>query len=529
MANTISATGQFKKELGWFSLLTMSLGTVIGSGWLLLPSVVASHAGPASVISWIIAGVIMLVIGLVYAELGAAWPAAGAVALYPRLSHGSFTGHIAGWAAFISYVIIPPAEAVAVTRYLAPYVPSLTTPSQHLTAIGSVVACGILALLGLLNYVGIKYLAIFQNWVTTLKYIPIVLFVGGAGAVAFNANNFHAYGGFAPYGASGMLLGTAGTVFAYLGFRQALDFGAEARNPGRDLPIALLGTILAAVLTYVLIAVVFVGSVQWSGLAAHGVVAGDWHTLSKLPAPLYNVLIAAGLGTIAFLVFIDGIVSPNGPNATNVGTVPRVLYTMAENRTMSPIFLRLSPTRGTPGWGLFICFLVEVGFVLITEGGFGELAAAISVAFMVAYAMGPVAFGGLRAIAPHVHRPFRLPLGAVLSPLSFVLASLLLYWSQWPQTGEILGILFVGVLIYIGYAIAGRIDMKTVRYGAWLIAYLLIMALLSYLGSSHFGGINVITFGWDIIVVAAVSLALYYWGVHQSLQFHRDTDAQGVV
>jgi amino acid transporter len=137
--------GAFRQELGWFSLLSMSLGTVIGSGWLILPAAVAAKAGPASVVAWIFGGLVVLVIALVYAELGAAWPAAGAVALYPRLSHGAFTGHLAGWAAFISYAIIPPAEAVAVTRYAGTFIPSLVTGHQDLHGVGLAIATGILA------------------------------------------------------------------------------------------------------------------------------------------------------------------------------------------------------------------------------------------------------------------------------------------------------------------------------------------------------------------------------------------------
>jgi amino acid transporter len=521
-AATPKSAGGFKKELGWFSLLAMSLGTVIGSGWLLLPSVVASNAGPASLISWVIAGVIMLIVCMVYAELGAAWPAAGAVALYPRLSHGSFTGHIAGWAAFVSYVIIPSAEAVAVTRYAAAYVPEFTDASQHLTGVGMLFAIAILAALGLLNYVGVKYLAIFQNWMTSLKYAPILLFVVGGAFLLFKPENFSAFGGFAPYGVSGVFLGTSSTVFAYVGFRQALDFGAEAKNPGRDIPIALFGTIILAMITYFLIALVFVGGIDWSHLSQFGVTTGDWHSLSRLPAPLYNILIAGGLGVIGFLIFLDGIVSPNGPNATNIGSVPRVLYTMAENNSMPSIFLQMNERLGTPGWGLFICFLIEVGFLLLSGGGYGALISSINVSFMVAYAMGPVANGGLRIIAPDTKRPYRVPLDPVVNPLAFVLASLLLFWSRWPLTGETLGVLFVGVLIYIGYGVAGRVDLKTIRYGLWLITYLLVMALLSFLGDRHFGGIGVLPFGWDLLAVVVVCLMLYYWGVRQSVDFDRD-------
>jgi amino acid transporter len=516
-----AASAGFRRDLGWFSLLTMSLGTVIGSGWLILPAVVASQAGPVGILSWVFAGLCMLVIALVYAELGAAWPAAGAVALYPRLSHGSFTGHLAGWAAFVSYAIIPPAEAVAVTRYAGTFVPGLLTPARTLSVPGLIVAIVILALIGALNLVGVRYLAIFQNWVTCLKYIPIALFLVAVGGFAFHPGNFTDYGGFAPAGAPGFLLGTSATLFAYLGFRQALDFGAEARNPGRDLPLAVALTVIIATVTYLLIAIVFTGGIDWGALAGHGVRTGDWSTLAKLPAPLYDLVAAAGLGFVAALIFADGILSPNGPNATNVGTVPRVAYTMAENGTMPAIFLRLHPRYGTPAWGLLLCFVVEVFFLVITVGGYGELISAISVAFMVAYALGPVAFGVLRITAGTVERPFRLWAGSVWSPVAFVLASMLLYWSKWPLTGETLGVLFCGVILYGGYVLAGRAPAASVRYGAWMIVYLVAMAALSYLGAVRFGGTGLIPFGWDMVAVAAVAVAIYCWGVRQGLAYAR--------
>lgn len=513
-------SGEFQKELSWFSLLTMSLGTVIGSGWLILPAVVAARAGPASILAWIFGGLIVMAVALVYAELGAAWPAAGAVALYPRLSHGSFTGHLAGWAAFISYAIIPPAEAVAVTRYAGSFFPALTAPGESLSTLGLAVATAILAIIGFLNYVGVRYLGIFQNWVTILKYIPIILFIGGAAIFAFHVKNLTGFGGFAPFGGSGIMLGIAGTVFAYLGFRQALDFGAEARNPGRDLPLAVILTVVIATVTYAFIAMVFVGAINWTALSHYGVRLGDWASLAQLPAPIYNLTVAAGLGIIGWLIFVDGIVSPNGPNATNCGSVPRVAYTMAESGSMPRFFLHLDPRYGTPGRGLFACFLLEVFFLVLTTGGYSALVSAINVAFMVGYAIGPVSFGVLRVTQANHPRPFRLAGGNLLAPLAFVLSSLLLYWSQWPFTGETLAVLLVGVLIYLAYMWRGSVDRATLGFGSWLVVYLIAMAVLSYLGSKNFGGINVLRDGWDMAAVSLVSLAIYYWGIRQGVAFH---------
>jgi len=517
--------GEFRRDLGLYSMLAMSLGTVIGSGWLLLPGVVAARAGPASVLAWVLGGVVVLTVALVFAELGAAWPAPGAVAKYPYLSHGRFAGHMAGWGAFVAYAIIPPTEAVAVVRYASTLYPSLGAEG-NVSTLGLLVAVVLLALIGLLNYFGVKYLALFESYVTALKYVPIAVFVVVVGALAFHPENFVRFGGFAPNGASGLLLGTSLTVFAYLGFRQALDFGAEARNPGRDLPLAIVGTVLVAMLTYALVSLVFVGAIDWSALAGEGVVAGQWGTLANLSAPVYSIAAGTGLGLVALLLLADGIVSPNGPNATNVGAVPRVAYSMAEDGTMPTFFHRLHPRYGTPGVGLLVSFFIEVFFLLVTNAGYSQLIAAVNVGFVVSYAIGPVAMGALRTSAPHVDRPFRLPAGRVVAPLAFVLSSLLLFWESWPLTGEMLAVMLAGTVIYAWYALRGRVSLESVRNGVWLVAYLVVMGALSYLGDVNFGGVGVLPFGWDMLVVAVVALGFYVWGVRRGTAYD-DVAASG--
>jgi len=192
---------------------------------------------------------------------------------------------------------------------------------------------------------------------------------------------------------------------------------------------------------------------------------------------------------------------------------------MAEDGTMPRLFLRLHPRYGTPGAGLLACFGVEVFFLFVTRAGYATLIAAVNVGFMVSYAIGPVSMGALRRTAPHVERPFRLPAGRVLAPLAFVIASLLLFWERWPLTGEMLGVLLAGVVVYAYYVRRGAVGTYSLGHGVWLVVYLLTMAVLSYLGDAHFGGIGVLPFGWDFLVVALAALGFYYWGVGRAVPY----------
>jgi len=186
---------------------------------------------------------------------------------------------------------------------------------------------------------------------------------------------------------------------------------------------------------------------------------------------------------------------------------------------MPQVFRRLHPRYGTPGQGLLVSFVVEVFFLLVTQAGYAELLSAVTIAFIVSYAIGPIAMSTLRETAPDVERPFRLPYARVVSPLAFCVSSLLLFWETWPLTGEMLGVLLVGVLVYAYYVERGRATLDSVKNGVWLVAYLVAMAALSFLGDANFGGVGVIPFGWDFLAVVLVSLGFYYWGTRRGVPY----------
>jgi amino acid transporter len=139
----------------------------------------------------------------------------------------------------------------------------------------------------------------------------------------------------------------------------------------------------------------------------------------------------------------------------------------------------------------------------------------ISVATLISYITGPVSVMTLRRTAPHFNRPFRLQGLPVLAPIAFMVASLILYWATWPLTGEVIFVMIVGLPLYF-YSLnrKGKQNLgKNLKAGIWMIVYLLYMGLISYLGSSKFGGHDVITYGVDMVVVALSSLVFYFWGV----------------
>jgi amino acid transporter len=191
-----------------------------------------------------------------------------------------------------------------------------------------------------------------------------------------------------------------------------------------------------------------------------------------------------------------------------------MIYGMERNGTMPRVLGRLHPVWGVPRPAMWFNLLVSYVFLFFFRG-WGTLAAVISVATIISYMTGPVSAMSLRRTAPELHRPFRLSGLPVLAALAFIFATELLYWAKWPLTGEIILLMVVALPVYFYYqARAGWRDFGRQLQGAWwLIAYLPVIALISWGGSDRFGGKGYLPYGWDLLVVAAVGFAFYLWGV----------------
>ncbi len=196
---------RFRRTIGPFGLLFAGIGSIIGSGWLFGPLYAAQIAGPAAVLSWIIGGLLMLIIAFTFAELGSAFPIAGGMVQYAQLSHGPLVSFMTGWMIWVSSIAVAPVETMGTIQYMSNYVPGLVTKVENqtvLTHIGIFFGAVIMLVLCLLNYQCAKFFSQSNSTITALKLIvPIttcVLFLG----LHFHSENFYMAesGGFAPYG-----------------------------------------------------------------------------------------------------------------------------------------------------------------------------------------------------------------------------------------------------------------------------------------------------------------------------------------
>jgi len=509
-----------RRDVGAFALMLTGLGSIIGSGWLFGAWHAAQLAGPGAIYAWLIGAAIITAIALTYSELGAMFPESGGMVRYGHYSHGSLVGFIAAWANWIAIVSVIPVEAEASVQYMASWpwawaqelFVHLPSGRGELTPPGLAIAAVLVVVYFLVNYWSVKLFAKTNTAITLFKLV-----VPAATAVALIFTEFHienfsvgAHGGPHVISLSAVLTAVAisGIVFSFNGFQSPVNLAGEAKNPGRSVPFGVLGSIALATVVYLLLQIAFLGAVDPAIIAEHG-----WAGLAY-SSPFAQLAIAVNLNWLALLLYADAFVSPSGTGITYTATTSRMIYGMERNGTLPKVLGRIHPQYGVPRPAMWFNLAVSFVFLFFFRG-WATLAAVISVATIISYLTGPVSVVSLRRTAPDLHRPFRLRGLSIIALIAFVFSAELLYWAKWPLTGEIILLVVVALPIYFYYqAKSGWHDFGRQLSGAWwLIAYLPVIALLSYLGSSQFGGHDYIPFGWDLAVVAVIGVIFYFWGV----------------
>jgi amino acid transporter len=500
--------------MGTFALTMTGIGSIIGSGWLFGAWRAAQIAGPAAIFSWIIGMVVILLIALSYCELGSMFPEAGGMVKYTQYSHGSFIGFLAGWSNWIAIVSVIPVEAIASVQYMSSWPWKWAQWTHHLVANGSLTLNGLLIASVLLliyffiNYWTVSVFAKTNSLITVFKIIIPGLTIGSLLFVGFHGGNFtHSYGtGTQDLASVFTAVATSGIIFAFNGFQSPINMAGEAKKPGRSIPIAVVGSVLIATVIYVLLQVAFIGSVDPS-LLVHG-----WQQLN-FNSPFADLAIALNLNWLVIVLYSDAFISPSGTAITYTATTARMIYGMQKNDYLPGVLGKIHPIYGVPRPAMVLNLAVAFLFLFLFRG-WGKLAEVISVATLISYITGPVTVMTLRRTGKLLYRPIKLKGLSIIAPCGFVFASLTLYWARWPLTGQVLLFIMIGLPIYFYYQVKAQWKgfRKNFLAGLWMVVYLLCMMCVSFLGSSKFGGINIIPYGWDMLVIAVLSLGFYVWG-----------------
>ncbi|MEU1627625.1 APC family permease [Streptomyces sp. NPDC020096] len=523
-----------RRDVGMIGLLWASVGSIIGSGWLYGAQKAVVVAGPAAVISWTIGAIAIVLLALVHAELGGLFPVAGGTARYPHYAFGGLAGMSFGWFSWLQAATVAPIEVEAMIGYAGhwSWAQGFLNKDQTLTVSGFIVAVILMAVFVAVNFLGVRLLAHTNSAATWWKVAVPLLAIFVLAVTHFHGGNFTSHG-FAPFGAKGVLgaISTSGIIFALLGFEQAIQISGESKNPKRDIPRATIGSVFIGAAIYLALQVVYIGALPGASFAK------GWANLNYagISGPFAGLATVIGLGWLAWVLYIDAIISPGGTGLIYATSTSRISYGLSKNGYAPQLFERTN-ARSVPWFGLIMAFVTGV-ICFLPFPSWQQLVSFISSASVLMYAGAPLAFGALRSRLPERERPYRLPGGNIISPLSFVIASLIIYWSGWDTLWRL------GVAIILGYVLLGSYALYANRKGLpnapllnwksaqWLPVYLIGLGVISWQGG--FGnGTGAIPLWWDIVIIAAFSLVIYYWARATALSgedIQRNIDSVTVV
>lgn len=509
---------RFKRSIGLYGLLFAGIGSVIGSGWLFGPLYAAQLAGPAAIISWIIGGLLMIIIALTFAELGSAFPVAGGMVQFAQFSHGPLVSFMTGWMLWISSVAVAPVETMAILQYAANYIPGLVTKIQNvhvLTYTGIIVAAGVMLIMCILNYYGARFFSHLNSTITVIKLIVPIATVIILIAIDFHLNNFNSSstGGFAPFGWHGILtaLPLGGVIYSFLGFNTILQLAEETKNPQRNIPLALIGSVIFCMILYALLQIAFVGALTPSMLLEGW---GKLHFAGD-SGPFAGILVGLGLAWFAIIIYGDAIISPFGTGFIYTTATARVSYGLSKIGFFPEFFQKLTK-KGVPLRGIALNYFVGL-LLFLPFPGWQSMVSFIISCFIVSYIIGPIALISLRKTHPEQPRPFRLPYATLCALLAFYICNLLIFWTGWHTVYRIMLALSIGFLFFVIYCYRERRDLwiKQWHNSWWIFPYLIGISVISYLGT--FGdGIGLIPFGIDFGVIAILTAFVFYLALNLS-------------
>jgi APA family basic amino acid/polyamine antiporter len=434
------AQGELKRSLGATNLVLLGIGCIIGTGiFVLTGRAAAQFAGPAIMISFIITGTLCALVALAYAELASAIPVSGSAYSYSYASLGELAAWIMGVLLVLEYGLAASTVAVGWSGYVASFMHDLglDLPAALRGAPGSAISdfttgaqvgvgvvnlpavIAIVAVTGLL-VLGVSESAFVNNIVVAIKVTVVVAFIA-IGAFFVNTDLWSPLvpaaqppveGGSmwsqigtalwavvtaqdtGQYGVAGIITAAATIFFAYIGFEAVSTAGAEARNPSRDMPIGILGSLLICTVLYILTSAVLVGIVPYTDL--------------NDPAPIAKAVNQIGLPWFAVLVKIGAIAGLSSVMLVLLYGQTRIFYTMSRDGLIPPVFSKVHPKYKTPWINTLLVGVLACGFAGFM--GLDQLANLTNVGTLLAFAIVCVTVVYLRYKRPNMSRPFKTPL-----------------------------------------------------------------------------------------------------------------------
>lgn len=428
-----------KRSLGAFELMMLGVGVIIGSGLFVITGVAAAeHAGPALILSFVLAGLACACAALCYGELASAIPASGSSYTFVYVGLGEVFGWFIGWCITLEYVVAMSAIAVGWSAYAANILDllGLDLPAKLLTdpfsgGVINIPAIFIVSLMAALQLKGTKASARLNNILVFVKLAVILIFVILI-AKSIDAENYEP---FMPFGWSGVFSGAAVVFFAFLGFDAIANSAEEVKNPQKDMPRGIIGSLVIATTLYIIVTLMLTGAIKYTEYAG-------------VAAPVAYALNEAGIRWGSALVSVGAIAGLTTGVLVLLGSESRLVYSMARDGLMPSSFSKVSDS-GVPRRAVVCVWIVGgliAGFVPIDS-----IAELCNIGTLWAFFMVSLTVMVLRKSQPELKRNFKTPLVPFIPVMSMVLCAFLA-----SQLDPVTWIVFVvwsccGMAVYFAY------------------------------------------------------------------------------
>jgi APA family basic amino acid/polyamine antiporter len=451
------ADHSLKRSLGVVNLTALGIGAIIGTGiFVLTGTVAAQNAGPAVVLSFVLAGIASVFAALCYSEFASLVPMAGSAYTYGYATLGELVAWIIGWDLILEYALSATTVAIGWSGYVVSFLADIGihVPAHFQAARGTVVTLAdgttttaifnlpavlIIAIVTTLLVIGIRESANVNNVIVFIKLAVVLLFIALT-IKAVNPANWHPFipantGSREHFGYSGVVAGAGIVFFAYIGFDAVSTAAQEAKNPQRDMPIGIIGSLIICTILYIVVAAIATGVLPYGQL--------------DVPDPIAKVADAAGLGWVSSLIKLGAIAGLTSVILVQLLGQSRVFYSMGRDGLLPPFVNRIHPRFRTP-WitSILTGLAVAIPAAILPVRDAAKL---VSIGTLLAFVIVSIGILVLRIREPELHRPFRTPWVWFVAPMGAISAAYLMFYLDIETWIRLVVWLAIGLTIYFLY------------------------------------------------------------------------------
>jgi len=421
---------ELTRSLGFWGATGIGIGAIIGTGIFVLIGVASGIAGPAVILSFIIAGFVALLTGLSTAELSSFIHESGGSYIYTTKAFGEFPGFVVGWMKSFDYIVGASAVSIGFAAYFA-YFAGIPATTGTLVIVATLWPLFLM----LLNLKGIQEASWTNNLLVALKILALLVFIVVGASAMLASGNYSNYHPFFPYGFSGVMSGAAIIFFAFIGFNTIAVMAEEIKEPEKNVPRAILFAFTVCTLIYIGVSIVAVGIVNWEALGS-----------SSAPLEFALKTVTDNIFILEF-VAISALFATTSVIMASIMGGSRALFAMARNGVLPKVLSTIS-RQNVPAFTILLCGVIISGIVLVTNGNLDWLASIFNFGTLLTFIFINLSLLKLRKTMPDVKRSFKVPFYPYTPIFAMISCIILAFYLNANAVITACFFLAVGIVVY---------------------------------------------------------------------------------